>query len=257
MNVPSQPVSLITGAGSLDGIGFATARRLAERGPVVLASTTRRIVERARELTDLGGNAIGVVGDLTKQHHVNELVATALQAFGRVDVCVNNAGMTSIGALDNASSTETLSLNAWHESLDRNITTAFLVTRGVLGGMRLRGFGRIINVASTTGPVSAMPGDPAYAASKAAMVGFTRAVALEAADARVTVNAVAPGWIATGSQLPQEALAGKVTPMLRSGTADEVAAVIAFLASPDASYVTGQCWVIDGGNSIMEDRRAL
>jgi 3-oxoacyl-[acyl-carrier protein] reductase len=196
-----------------------------------------------------------LVGDLTKQHHVSELVATALQAFGRVDVCVNNAGMTSIGALDNASSTETLSLNAWHESLDRNITTAFLVTRGVLGGMRLRGFGRIINVASTTGPISAMPGDPAYAASKAAMVGFTRAVALEAADARVTVNAVAPGWIATGSQQPHEALAGKVTPMQRSGTPAEVAAVIAFLASADASYVTGQCWVIDGGNSVMEDRR--
>jgi 3-oxoacyl-[acyl-carrier protein] reductase len=131
----------------------------------------------------------------------------------------------------------------------------FLVTKAALPPMTGRGWGRI-NVASVTGPVMAMRADAAYAAAKAGMVGLTRATAIDAAGHAITVNAVAPGWIATGSQTPEEQNEGLATPMGRSASPSEVAAAIAWLASPGASYVTGQCLVIDGGNSIAEQRTA-
>jgi 3-oxoacyl-[acyl-carrier protein] reductase len=122
--------------------------------------------------------------------------------------------------------------------------------------MKQRRYGRVVNISSTTGAVSAVAGDAAYAAAKAGMVGFTRAVALEAAPFGITVNAVAPGWIATGSQTRREAAAGARTPVGRSGTPAEVASVVAYLASPLASYLTGQLIVVDGGNSVVEDLNA-
>jgi 3-oxoacyl-[acyl-carrier protein] reductase len=112
--------------------------------------------------------------------------------------------------------------------------------------------GRIVMVSSVTGPVVTAPGSAGYSAAKAAMDGLMRAVALEVGDAGVTVNAVQPGWIATGSQLPEEAEAGLHTPIGRSGTPEEVAEVIGFLASDRASYVTGATVVVDGGNTIQE-----
>jgi 3-oxoacyl-[acyl-carrier protein] reductase len=120
--------------------------------------------------------------------------------------------------------------------------------------MRSAGYGRIVNVASTSGPVQAFVGDVGYHAAKAGMVGLTRAAALEVAAEGITVNAVAPGWIATGSQMAFEAAAGGLSPMGRSGSPEEVAAVVRFLVDPAASYVTGQLVVVDGGNSLPEDR---
>ena len=254
MTEPS--VAVVTGAGSSTGIGFATAQALGRAGhPVVIVSTTERIKERAAELRATGLEAHAVIADLTLEADI-ERVREHAEALGRIDVLVNNAGMAILGEMDAPGALERLDLEAWRRSLDRNLTSAFLVTRAFLLGMKSRRYGRVINVSSTTGTVSAVAGDTAYAAAKAGMVGFTRAVALEAAPYGVTVNAVAPGWIATGSQTEREAAAGLRTPVRRSGAPEEIAALIAFLASRGASYVTGQLIVADGGNSLLEDHNA-
>jgi 3-oxoacyl-[acyl-carrier protein] reductase len=146
-----------------------------------------------------------------------------------------------------------MSLDTWRQGLYRNLDTAFLATRAVLPAMS-GGWGRIVMMASVTGPVMAMRADPVYATAKAGMVGLVRALALDVAGRGITVNAVAPGWIATGSQTPHEHEQGVRTPIGRSATPAEVAAAVAFLASPGSSYLTGQCLVVDGGNSIAEER---
>ncbi len=240
--------ALITGAGSPDGIGFATATLLAGLGAhVMITSTTDRIHERAEELRQAGARADAVVADLTDDAQVATLPST-------VDILVNNAGMISVGTGFESGSAESMSLQTWRAGMQRNLDTAFLVCRHVIEGMRAGGWGRIVNVASVTGPVMAMRNDPVYAAAKAGMVGLTRALAVDLASAGITVNAVAPGWIATGSQTDDEARQGRSTPIGRSASPQEVAAAIGWFATPGSSYTTGQCLVVDGGNSIAEER---
>src|SRR6202042_2100345 len=251
-------VAVVTGAGSADGIGFATPRLLAELGAAVMISaTTARIHDRVSELRSAGFDAAGIIGDLTDAGVASGLVSAALEQWGRLDIVVNNAGMISAAdPVFESGTVASMDLAMWQAALARNLTTAFLVTKAALPAMTSRGWGRVIMVASLTGPVMAIRGDAGYATAKAGMVGLTRAAAIDAAGHGITVNAIAPGWIATGSQTPGEREEGLVTPIGRSASPGEVAAAIAWLATPGASYVTGQCVVVDGGNSIAEQRAA-
>jgi 3-oxoacyl-[acyl-carrier protein] reductase len=245
--------ALVTGAGSPSGIGFACARVLGRDGArIAIGSTTDRIHERAVSLNAEGISAIGVVADLTISAQASVLVDAALATYGRIDILVNNAGMVAVGETEVHRDLAAVSDAEWRHGLDISLTTAFLVTRAVLPGMLDRGYGRIVNVASVTGPVVSNPRSGFYSAAKAGMVGLTRSLALEVARNGITVNAVLPGWIRTGSSSEFEVMAGRHTPIGRSGTPEEVAELVAFLASSAASYITGSAIVIDGGNSVQE-----
>lgn len=237
--------ALVTGGSR--GIGAATARALAAAGhPVAIGY--RSAVDEAEavvaSITAAGGRAVAIQGDVTAPGAEEALLDAAAEGLGdKVLVLVNNAGVRVDGL------TAQLDDEGWNTTLDTNLTAAFRLTRRALGPMLRARHGRVVNVASIAG-LRANAGQPAYAAAKAGLMAFTSTAAVEVARRGVTINAVAPGFIATDmtSDLPTDELA-KAIPARRLGTPEEVAAAIAFLVSDEASYVTGTTLVVDGGLS--------
>ena len=241
--------ALVSGAGAPGGIGIAIANTLKDLGAeVFITSTTDRIHERAREI-----GATGLVADLTIESDCEALVTKV----GSIDILVNNAGMTSqndpLGA-DEASDLTSVTSEAWQRGMKRNLDTAFNLTKSALPALRKSKSGRIIMVSSVTGGLMAMSHQPVYAAAKAAMLGLMRSLALDEAKYGITCNAVLPGWIETDTQSAHEKLQGMKTPLARNGKPEEIAGLVGWLASESSGYMTGQALIVDGGNSIREER---
>lgn len=241
--------ALISGAGAPGGIGVAIAKSLKDLGAeVFITSTTERIHERAKEL-----GVTGLVADLTSE---SESIAV-ITAIERLDILVNNAGMTSINSplgADEASDLTNVTNEAWQRGIQRNLDTAFNLTKEALPLLRKSKAGRIVMISSVTGGLMAMANQPVYAATKAAMIGLMRSIALDEAKYGVTCNAILPGWIETDTQSAHEKLQGLKTPLGRSGKPEEIAGLVGWLASESSSYMTGQALIVDGGNSIREER---
>ncbi len=241
--------ALISGAGAPGGIGVAIAKVLKDLGAeVFITSTTERIHERAKEL-----GVTGLIADLTSESDSLRVIASV----ERLDVLVNNAGMTSVNSplgTDEASDLTNVTNEAWQRGIQRNLDTAFNLTKAALPLLRKSDNGRIVMVSSVTGGLMAMANQPVYAAAKAAMIGLMRSIALDEAKYGVTCNAILPGWIETDTQSSHEKLQGLKTPLGRNGKPNEIASLVGWLASNDAGYMTGQTLIIDGGNSISEER---
>jgi 3-oxoacyl-[acyl-carrier protein] reductase len=246
-------VALCTGCGSESGIGHACARMLARLGAAVaVTATTERVEQRAAELRADGAAATAHVADLTDRDEAFALVSAVEREHGRIDVLVNAAGIAQTGVPAPDARFAEMTAAEWRRELDVNLMTAVYTTQAVLPGMVARGYGRVVMISSVTGPIVTSPRQAGYGASKAAMDGVMRSVALEYGRHGVTANSVAPGWIETASSLGDELVAARSTPLGRAGTAAEAAGVAVFLASEAAGYVTGQVFVVDGGNTIQE-----
>jgi 3-oxoacyl-[acyl-carrier protein] reductase len=241
--MPPEGWALVTGGAR--GIGAATARALSAQGWPVAVNyrQDREAAERlVAELEQQGGQAVACQADVADVAAVGELFRSLQQDLGPVLVLVNNAGTRADGLAPQLGEEE------WAQVIDTNLSGAYRTTKLALGPMLRARFGRIVNVASVVGP-RANAGQANYAASKAGLIGFTKTVAVEVARRGVTVNAVAPGLIETKlTEGISNGLAERV-PARRTGTPDEVAACIGFLASEQAAYVTGATLTVDGGLS--------
>lgn len=236
-------VAIVTGASR--GIGRATALALASEGAHVVvnyASSQEAAQKVVAEITDMGSQAIALPADVSQADQVDNLISAVMDKWGRIDVLVNNAGITR----------DTLLLRMkpedWQAVIDLNLTGVFLCTRAVSKVMLKQRSGRIVNITSVAGQMG-NPGQANYSAAKAGVIGFTKTVAKELASRGITVNAVAPGFIATDmtADLSTDEII-KYIPLGRYGEPSEVAGLIRFLAvDPAAGYITGQVMNVDGG----------
>ncbi len=242
--MPKEKVAVITGASR--GIGRSIALALAAKGATIVAvdmdqASTDAVVA---ELQAAGAKALAVVGNVTVTADVEHMIEAATEAYGRVDILVNNAGITKDGLLMRMKDEE------WDAVLNVNLKGAFLCTRAAFKVMSKQRYGRIINIASIVGQMG-NAGQANYCASKAGLIGLTKSNAREMAKRSITVNAVAPGFIATAMT---DALSEKVRvdltsqiPMERLGSADDIANAVVFLASEASGYITGHVLSVNGG----------
>jgi 3-oxoacyl-[acyl-carrier protein] reductase len=242
--MPKDRIAVVTGASR--GIGRSIALALAAKGATIVAvdidqATTEAVVA---ELQAAGGKALAVVGNVTVPADVERMIDAAMEAFGRVDILVNNAGITRDGLLMRMKDED------WDAVLNVNLKGAFLCTRAAFKVMSKQRYGRIINIASVVGQMG-NAGQANYCASKAGLIGLTKSNARELAKRSITVNAVAPGFIATAmtdalSEKVRDELTAQI-PLERLGSADDIANAVVFLAGEQSGYITGHVLSVNGG----------
>lgn len=242
--MPKSKIAVVTGASR--GIGRQISLALAKEGAVIVAVDLDPVATEAvvAEIKELGVDAMGVVGNVTNPADVDKMIDAAMEKFGRVDILVNNAGITRDGLLMRMKDDE------WDAVLNVNLKGAFLCTRAAAKVMMKQRYGRIINIASVVGQMG-NAGQANYCASKAGLMGLTKSNARELASRNITVNAVAPGFIATDmtDKLPEkvrEELAAQI-PLARLGSADDIANAVVFLAAERSGYITGHVLSVNGG----------
>lgn len=241
-------VAIVTGAAR--GIGFATAQRLAEAGlKVALIDRSPSVVEQAQRLQDSGHTAIGIIGDVSIESSVVEFTTHVRNAFGAISILVNNAGLTAVHR-----NWKSVTPEQWDEVMTVNLKSMFLCSRAVISDMEAQKWGRIVNISSVTF-LSGQRNLIDYVSAKGGAVGFSRTLAREVGPDGITVNTITPGAIRTEAEIEMELGEENVAhtslmdvqAVKRRGTAEDVAAAIAFLCSQDSGFITGQNLVVDGG----------
>lgn len=240
--------AIVTGAGG--GLGRQHALYLARKGARVLVNDLGQdaAMAVADEIRAAGGQALAFAGSVTDEAAVGEMVGRVLAEWGRIDILVNNAGVTRDNLIMRMSEDD------WDTVIQTNLKGAFNCCKAVIRGMLKQRYGRIINITSVSG-LAGQAGQTNYSASKAGLIGLTKALAREVATRGITVNAVAPGLVPTAltQDMPADAAEAilKATPMGRLGTPEEIAFAVAFFAADEAAYITGQVLCVDGGMTMM------